>query len=394
MVVLKNLNGNDYVKRKLKEAIKDERLFKLSCVVRELNRHDFDRLFLQYSSISQPPEEWQQFYKDIVDKLIKIHVPTTYGKAIQIDYENLIELPAEDRNKIQVLIFDYIENKLQITDIHPANNFKVDELLALVGRHPFKDILGWTVCQVKFSDELHEVIGISQHTWKMRGGDFDGDDVLVILMKLPEQLHKQLKPEIKKAEYKTNEIITLPTKMSKATISKEINNITIPDFEFTYCKQGRCLIYPETISHIQNLENLHGAILMAINIATSFNIRWDKNTLITATKHIINELKRELEEAGHKLSSKQYQQLKTIIEEIHPTFYMILTPILAIDNIDIDLYQATLRIFLKDKGPAIFGYIQKQLLSVAETREEIEQALNYVDQKQQQVIDLKKAENS
>ena len=63
-------------------------------------------------------------------------------------------------------------------------------------------------------------------------------------------------------------------------------------------------------------------------------------------------------------------------------------------DLNLPLYSSTIRLHLKDKGPAIFGYLQKILLSVANTRDEIKRVLDFIDLKQQEVIDLKKAENS
>jgi hypothetical protein len=132
---------------------------------------------------------------------------------------------------------------------------------------------------------------------------------------------------------------------------------------------------------------------MAINVSTNFEVRWNKQQLIETTQKIKNAIKNELNELKEK-QPKVYEQLKAFIDNIHPVFFSILTPLMCIDNIDAEMYQATLRIYLKDKGPSIYGYLQKILLSVSESKEEIERALNFIDRKQQAIIDLKKAEHS
>jgi len=393
MVILKsdlNIGNNGYIEQKLKELIPDKRLYRYKLLLRELNRHDFDRLFLRTGKVTG--DEWIQFYKDIVDKLIKIHIPNIYGKTVQIPQENLVILPEDDKKYMNVLVMDYVQDKLKVVGIKPASEFDSNELLCLLGRHPFVDTKGWTICKVDFG-QLKGVIGVGQQTWVDRGGDFDGDSALIVLIKLPEKLHRELEPEVYETTYEINESITIPKSIKKAVVEVKLDTIEMPDFRFAYCKDNKCTVFPETISYLQNLENLTPAILMAINIATDFKIKWNANQLKNNTEMILQAVKEEIEiiKKKDRQSAKLLQQF---IDAIHPTFMQILTPLVFIENdIDIELYQAVLRIFLKDKGPSKFGALQKRLLSVAETKEEIRRVLDFIAEKQQAIIDLKKAEH-
>lgn len=391
------LNGNksepgNYIKEKIHKMTGDKRLARIIEVCRLLNRHDVDKLIMMNIPLSA--REWTEIFKDAVNKLTKIHVPTIYGKAVQIDYENLIMLPEEDKYRYKVLVLEEKGNMLQIADIKDANNFEENELLALVGRHPFVDTLGWTTTKVTFSKELKEVIGIGQKTWKQRGGDFDGDAAMIILLKLPKKYYDKYVPEVTRSTYETSEYIKLPKKSCKAVVSVEFNDLTIPKVDFHYVKDNKCRIYPESISHLQNLETLTGAILMAINIATNYRVKWTKQQLKRNTTQLITEIKQELEYLRD-TNPQLFTKYVTIFSKIHPTFLQIITPLMLIDDdIDIEMYQAILRVHIKDKGPSLFGYLEKVFLSVAQTREDIERVLDYISKHQQKVIDMKKAEHS
>jgi len=384
-------NNNTYIKEKIQQITSDKRVQRIIEVCRQLNRADTDRLIMMNISLSD--KEWTEIFKDAVDKLTKIHVPTIYGKVVQIDYENLVMLPIEDKNRYKVLVLEEKDNMLQVTDIKDANNFEENELLALVGRHPFVDTLGWIMTKVTFSKELKEVIGIGQKTWKQRGGDFDGDAAMIILLKLPKKYYDKYVPEVTRSTYRSHEYIKLPKKSSKAVISIEFNDLTIPKVEFHYVKDNKCRIFPESISHLQNLETLTGAILMAINIATNYRVKWTKQQLKRNTEMLITAIKQELQTLKQR-NPQLFAKYAIIFSKIHPTFLQIVTPLLFIDNIDLEMYQAILRVHIKDKGPSLFGYLEKVFLSVAQTREDIERVLKYISKHQQKVIDMKKAEHS
>jgi hypothetical protein len=381
MVQVKALNGNKFIRKFLKELSGgDEELEAKLHIIRELNRYDFDKAALITKDIGS--KEMQLVYNDTVDKLTKIYLPTIFGKAIQIDFDNLITLPIYHLDNYQVLITD---DKYNIIGIEPANKFPEEELIALVGRHPFKDTKGWTFTKVTFNNL--DCIGISQKTLKERGGDFDGDPIMVILFYFDPRIRKEIEPKVTKVKYDTNEAIKLPVKMDKATLKKELKNIEIPEFDFKYSNNNHVILYPETISHIQNLETLNGAILMALNIC---GINITKQELLQQRDSIIQLIKTEIENIE---DDSEREELLEIFSEIHETFITILVPIMYKD-LNLPLYSSTIRLHLKDKGPAIFGYLQKILLSVANTRDEIKRVLDFIDLKQQEVIDLKKAENS
>jgi FtsZ-binding cell division protein ZapB len=126
---------------------------------------------------------------------------------------------------------------------------------------------------------------------------------------------------------------------------------------------------------------------MALNIC---GINITKQELLQQRDSIIQLIKTEIENIE---DDSEREELLEIFSEIHETFITILVPIMYKD-LNLPLYSSTIRLHLKDKGPAIFGYLQKILLSVANTRDEIKRVLDFIDLKQQEVIDLKKAENS
>ena len=370
-----------FMEDKISALAKDPRLQTLIKLLRIINRHDTDELILRGMPLSHP--RWIDVYKKAVDTLVRIHLPSIYGKAIQIDKENLIELPEEDKHRFNVIVFESNNNELKIAKIDKADKYETDELLALVGRHPFVDPLGWHICKVAFNPNLKECIGIGQKTMKDRGGDFDGDAIMVLLLKLPKEYYEKYAPEVTDVQYNISESIQLPKSINKAVVKTEIKDLEIPDFDFpgvpSNTNTNELNIYPETISHLQNTETLAGAILLAINIATGYRVRWTRDQLKRNTEQLISILKAANPE---------------ILQTVHRSFLQIITPLILIHDIDVDLYQAVIRIHIKDKGPSLFGYLQKVLLSVTETPEEIERVLNYISQNQQKVLDMKKGEHS
>jgi len=393
VIKMKALNGNkNYFQQKVLElTYGDTKTAKLIEVCRLLNVHDTSRLVMMNIPLSS--REWTELFKDVVDKLIKIHLPTIYGKAVQIDYENVIVLPEEDKKHFNVIVLEEKDGLLQITDIKKAHELKEEELLALVGRHPFVDVHGWAITKVTFDKNIKEVIGIGQQTLKQRGGDFDGDAIMVILLKLPKKYYDEYAPEVTESKYESSEHITLPTKVSKAVVDVEINDLTIPKVEFQYVENNKCRIFPESISHLQNLETLTGAILMAINVATNYHIKWTKQQLKRNTELLLKQIEQELQYLREN-NPNQFTIYHKLYDQLHPTFVQILVPLMFIDDIDIEMYQAILRVHIKDKGPSLYGYLEKVFLSVAQTRKDIERVLNFISKHQQKVIDMKKAEHS
>ena len=157
------LNGNNPTENKLMMlANNDKRMYNILKVCWCLNRYDMEKYMAMNLPLSD--NSWIELFKNVVEKLSKIHIPTVYGKAVQIDMENIIELPYNDIERYNVLMLEECNDKLQITKIVKASEVEENDLLALVGRHPFVDVKGWTITKVTFSKELHEVIGIGQHT--------------------------------------------------------------------------------------------------------------------------------------------------------------------------------------------------------------------------------------
>jgi len=385
-------SNNNYILNKIKEEIHDEKLIKFFSYIRHLNMHDFDQALLKNNTLNC--KDMDLVYKSIVDKLIKIHVPTLYSKVIQSNYENLIELPLEDKHRFNVLIFDYDKDKnLIIKEITTIDKIETEEqILAMVGRHPFVNIHGWCLCKVAFNNNIKEIATIGQKTWKDRGGDFDGDAMIAILIKLPKQQHEQLEPKVYKSEFKSNEHIELPKIDSKIGVENELKDIRFSKFNLNYTENNKCKIYPSTISHLQNINHLQGAIVTAVQISTQ-TIHWNSDKVNDLTTYIMKKIKEELP-LLKKQDPQLYKNLIEILPKIHRQFFMLIMPLIILeDKIDTELYEACIRIYLKDTGPQIMGRIQKQLLSVSKTPEEIKESLNFVNKQQQQIIDLKKAEN-
>lgn len=389
---MKSLGGNEnYIEEKIKKLTGNKNLQNILKICRIMNRHDTDQLLVMNVPLSN--KVWVELFTNVTNKLLKIHLPTIYGKVIQIDKENLIELPSEDIERFNVIVLEEQDNNLEITKIEKASKYDVNELLALIGRHPFVDNQGWHICKVSYTSELKECIGIGQCTLKARGGDYDGDAILLILLKLPRKYHEQYSPDVTETKHKISETITIPKSMDKAKLKLEIGEIQLHDFKFQYMDKNHCIVFPETISHLQNIQSLTGAILLAINVSTEYREKWSRKQLKENTEMLMVAIKQELE-ILRKNNPEKFKEYVQVFKIIHPTFLQIIVPLIFIENINLELYQAIIRTFVKDKGPSLFGYLQKIFLSTVNEPEDIERVLKWISDHQQKIIDMKKAEHS